>query len=93
MKFFVATMGMVGFVAVALICEAVLPERPAEASEFQRTGTLHCEARNLACRRDLLRLQEECLADQVSMRELECCPGFVEFAEECRVRAWDHAED
>jgi hypothetical protein len=93
MKFFVATLGMVGFVASALVFEAVFPGSPAKASEFHRTGTQHCEARTLACRRDLLRLREECMADQVSMRELEFCPGFAEFAEECRIGAWDHAED
>jgi hypothetical protein len=94
MKFFVAILGIVGFAASALVFDAVFPpESAAKASEVQQTGTPHCEARNLSCRRELMRLREECMADQVSMRELEFCPGFAEFAEGCRAGSWDHAED
>jgi len=64
-------------------CEAELDWYKAELSASQDAADRWNRAVD-ACERDLRKLRQGYIADQVSMRELENCPGFVSFAEICR---------
>lgn len=77
--------GLGAFVVFVLSCELVSrAEVDTAVSTSVTETTASCAATLAACQQQRRVLLESCVADQVSMREIEVCPGFAEFMTACR---------
>jgi hypothetical protein len=83
MNFFVATLVSLAFIGGALVGTVAARSTGHASRPMPVVLPVVCAQQLQRCESELLKLRGDCMADQVSMRELEGCPGYEAFSLRC----------